>query len=566
MSTNIEKINNINQLMHNIGIPKNARFNIIFHLLKKCINGDTSIKDPVLKEIKKIIDEFDLTNTELSQELFIVFGNTFCRTKFDQYYTPITVSNFIHSVLIQNKKNTIIDPACGTGDLILQYSGKKIFLDIDSETSKLCELNCMINKAENFNVNTCNSLLDHGEWKKTANYVVLNPPFGSRTIIKNKDILNKYELGKNRDKQETAILFVELGMKLLKKHGILFAIIPTGYNGNTSDHINDLREFVKKYKILGIIKLPEFTFKKSGTGVNTTIWVIQNKLVDHDKPYKIFIGNPSKIGYDLYNKNTPKIWKFDNTTGEMIIENGQPVRNNELIVLANRFKCFNHQENIKKLNRKYNKNLDHDYEYVMSDALELFKVKTHFKDFLTLMDDIKANEYVTLGDTYTIKKESHKIVKNKLYRYIAIGNIRDIHSDFVPHNKYGWELPNRAKYKVNQYDILVSKLEGSVSSCIILCEKTSDIIVSNGITVLRRKQKCNTVNDELCNLVYNVMLTNLYQFQQNALATGSTMNSINDVNTKKILIKIPDKKTRKKVKDYINKMIDIRLRKNEFYQ
>ena len=79
------------------------------------------------------------------------------------------------------------------------------------------------------------------------------------------------------------------------------------------------------YRILGLLYLPCNTFKRSGTGVNTSIWIIQRTT---QKINEIFIKNINEIGYVLNKKNTPVKYKVDKTTGDFILDNN----NNKIIV------------------------------------------------------------------------------------------------------------------------------------------------------------------------------------------------------------------------------------------
>jgi type I restriction-modification system DNA methylase subunit len=80
----------------------------------------------------------------------------------------------------------------------------------------------------------------------------------------------------------------------LKENGVLFIILPSGYIGNKNKTYTELRKFILQYKVLGIFELPKNTFKRSGTGVNTALLIIQK--TECKCPYEIFI---SSIEYRL---------------------------------------------------------------------------------------------------------------------------------------------------------------------------------------------------------------------------------------------------------------------------
>jgi type I restriction-modification system DNA methylase subunit len=73
-------------------------------------------------------------------------------------------------------------------------------------------------------------------------------------------------------------------MKLLKEN-VLFIILPSGYIGNKNKTYTELRKFILQYKVLGIFELKN-TFKRSGTGVNTALLIIQK--TECKCPYEIY--------------------------------------------------------------------------------------------------------------------------------------------------------------------------------------------------------------------------------------------------------------------------------------
>ena len=82
-------------------------------------------------------------------------------------------------------------------------------------------------------------------------------------------------------------------------------------------------------------------------------------------------------------------------------------------------------------------------------------------------------------------KKKIEVILNKLYKYIEISNIST--PFYNVKELYGWNLPSRATYKVKKNDILVSRLEGNISYTIISEENTDNIIVSNGLCIIRLK-------------------------------------------------------------------------------
>jgi predicted RNA methylase len=502
---NSKVIANINQLLHNRGIKQEERLNTLISLFEKRKNG---IVDPTFTDILELIDGFDYSDKDLVQELFMLFGSKLTKYRLDQFYTPITISQFINECMEPNKK--AIDPAGGTGDLLLFYNGDKTLWDIDPAVLQLCRFNYELNKQTNYEVACKNSLAEFEESAGTYDYVTMNPPFGSSTTITDKTILSKFELGNGKKKQEIGILFVELGLRLLKPDGILFVIIPAGYAGNINKQFIEMRELLLRNRVIASIELPKNTFKRSGTGVNTYLWIIQKKNSVTDS-YPIFIDSIERIGYNLTKSNTPRLYKIIKETGEQVVENGELVVDNDLDSCLLKLKKFDEDE-VKDENA---------YEYVMSNMLtsSILDVKRYSKSYTTVVNRMKNEGAVKINTLVKIITATTKIEPTKKYKYIDIGEISSPMYSYK--DLYGWELPSRAKYTLKKYDILISKLEGTLSYCVIL-DDADNYISTNGVAVLRPNNK-----NALYTLFASVIKKD-FAIQHKAYLTGSIMASLGD--------------------------------------
>ena len=85
------------------------------------------------------------------------------------------------------------------------------------------------------------------------------------------------------------------------------------------------------FRILGIIQLPQNTFSRSGTGVSTSLIIIQKQKVEvkGNSNYNIYIKKIENIGYILNKKNTP--YKYKKQNGKIIIKDGKPILDNDLV-------------------------------------------------------------------------------------------------------------------------------------------------------------------------------------------------------------------------------------------
>ncbi len=523
---NSKLINQINQLFHNKGVKQEERFNTLIILLEKNKNN---IPDEKFNDIITLINSLDYTNCDLIQEIFMTVGSKYTKFNLDQFYTPLTIAKFISRFMEIGDDKSAIDPAGGTGDLLLFYKGNKTVWDIDENALKLCKFNYDLNRQSNYNLVCKNSLESYESSESTYSYSVMNPPFGSNTVITDENILNKFELGKGKKKQEIGILFLELGLKLLKENGILFIIVPSGYVGNGNKTCSEMRDLILKNRLIASISLPENTFKRSGTGVNTYLLIIQKKTTEDKQPYNMLISNLNNIGYNLTKKDTPLKYKIVKETGQTIFDDkGKPVLDNDLDDLYDSFCSFVNDNSILGI-KTINTHSEYGYEYINKGSLTLniLDIKRYLQSYLDVVDNLKSSGAVKLNSLCEIITTTTKIDKKKLYKYI---DISEINSPLYGYKSlYGWELPSRAKYTLKKYDILVSKLEGTMSYCVIL-DDNDNYISTNGVSVIRP----NNIN-ALYILISNIMSSN-FRNQHNAYLTGSIMASLSDDDISEFLI------------------------------
>jgi len=496
-------INEINQLLHNNGIPKQSRINYIINLLN--VNHS---EENVIKKLLERIKIQNNHNPEFMQKLYMLLGEKCIKQDLDQYYTPINISKFIKNVLLIKDDSRLLEPASGTGDLAILLENAFIdFVDISPEVTKLLKINLNLRgfKEEKYSITTEDSLKCYKK-EKLYDFCLLNPPFGKKSVLDDISTLKNYKLGDKKTKVELGKLFIEYSLERLNKNGILIAIIPSGYLTNQS--CKDLRELIiNNYRIIGVIELPEQTFKQSGTGVDTSIIIIENIKLEN---YNIFIEKLNNI--------------------------------KQLDEIINSFKCFAFKENIEKILK-----IDNNIKYHEMDINDIIKdkyKKINIKEYLLLRNIKKGNSF-NLLDKIIKQKKTKNIDLNKEYIYLDIGQVNKGYYN-IDNKIMGNKLPSRASYLVEENDIIVSKLKGKISFAII-CNDFEKLIVSNGLIVLRFKEEIYRLN------TLKYLFNNNFSEQLNSLTNGSIMASINENDfLEKIYIDKYNEEELNNIKEYIN--------------
>jgi type I restriction enzyme M protein len=508
-------LENINQYLHNEGVIQNDRLKILFNVLHNKL--ETNIEN----HIYAMLEESLYSKNEIFQRIYMLFGSEQFKQKLDQFYTPSTIGEFINSLLLENK--CVIDPACGTGDLLINYNSHDLHMwDISPSVLELAEFNFKFRGKDAYNIREIDTLLNYSDSNNKFDYCILNPPFGTKTIVSNKELLDKYFLGKNMKKQEQGVLFIERSMNLLNDDGILFVILPNGYLGNNS-HKNLRKYIIDNFRLLAIIEMPDNTFTRSGTGVSTSILIIQKRIMKKD--YEIFIKIIDNIGYDLSKKNTPLKFK-KKLNGEYAYDtNNVPIILSDFPDTKNEIISFFNSNNITNIKRD---NKDTNYDFVnCSDLIDLnFSPRLYYRKYKNIIEHCISQQYIKVKDLVSKTNFTFTKEPTSSYNYIDISCVKKCMYEYKEY--YGNELPDRAKYITKKNDIIVSRLKGKSLTFTILHE--DNLIVSNGFTVLRAK------SEELAIILF----ANLFQeetfIQHRSLLTGSIMESISDSDFTEIYI------------------------------
>lgn len=215
-----------------------------------------------------------------------------------QFYTPAEVSRIMASVIginkAKNQRETIYDPTCGSGSLLLKAhasakaaTGFDLAIygqEIDNATAALSRMNMLIHNsagAEIKNNNTLSSpeFLDSKTGGlKTFDYVVANPPFSVKSwtigVNTGSDPFKRFEYGVPPEKNGDYAFLLHI-LASLKSTGKSAVILPHGvlFRGNAEGMIR--KEIVKRGYIKGIIGLPANLFY--GTGIPACVIVIDKE-------------------------------------------------------------------------------------------------------------------------------------------------------------------------------------------------------------------------------------------------------------------------------------------------
>lgn len=339
-----------------------------------------------------------------------------------QFFTPDRIKEFMIEILDPQVGNLIIDPAFGSGGfLVLSY--KRLLESIkgsnwnqskkDDEKMKLsseylygveinprleiaCKTNMYLHGDGRTKIYRGDGLLNTEDVEEGKfDIVVTNPPFGAK--VENEEILNKFDLGIKRNKQQSEVLFLERCVKLAKPEtGKIGIVLPESILMNTT--FQPVRDWLdQNVTIDAIFKMPSYAFSPSGaTGIQTSlVFMTRKKPTSFD--YKIFMGNVTKISFDANNR--PDADHFPNAAW--------------------------HYREFKAKNKEM---FDNENFYVIKrNDGELLSVNFYKPKYLKLLKKIRKEKFLKIEDI--LKKEKYSIVDGPFGTQL---HVSDYKSEGVP--------------------------------------------------------------------------------------------------------------------------------------
>ena len=319
-----------------------------------------------------------------------------------EFFTPRNVMRMVVDMVNPKIGEKVLDSSCGTGGFLVtamthvmnqlkdefskqiglpyeqwDYNNKKAYqdrvsemaaqnyfgFDINPDLVKATKMNMVMNNDGSGNILQTNSLLPPHEWTEDfrtklaaalnvkkediRNYksleffdiIVTNPPFGSKIPIKDKNILEQFELAhiwendkktnswKKTDRLQSSvppeILFIERCTQFLVPGGRMGIVLPDSILG--SPGLGYIREWlIRNHRIVASVDLHADTFQPRN-GTQTSVLFLQKKTREEkDKEektgymadYKIFMSVVDKIGHDK--RGTP-IFKRDKEGNEILV-------------------------------------------------------------------------------------------------------------------------------------------------------------------------------------------------------------------------------------------------------
>jgi type I restriction enzyme M protein len=283
------------------------------------------LPDAKIVDVVRVLQTIAFTRTDIDsigQAFEQFFGSVF-RGGLGQYFTMRPLARFVVAALRINADDYVFDPTCGSGGFLLEallqvwhqidrdfrgqqqvdrikydFAHNQVYgVEIHDILSRICKINLLLHHDGHTNVEAGRSVLDSSFSSIRLNpprskfsKIVGNPPFGSE--VQEGDLeqlgenhLANFEVARGLRKVESEQVILERTVELLEPGGECGLVLPDGLFNNQGELSNAVRTrsyLAKNGKILGIISLPDYAFRKSGAQNKTSVLIFR-KFDDHER-------------------------------------------------------------------------------------------------------------------------------------------------------------------------------------------------------------------------------------------------------------------------------------------
>jgi len=516
------------------------------------------------------------TPGDIKGEAFQTFIYRHQRGDRGEFFTPYPIVRLAVEMINPQPSETVIDPACGSGGFLIQTIAKvgRNNLSIDKsayvreyirgiEFNPDVALSAMMRLAFEGGAGTeimcANALVEDERLNNSFDIVLTNPPFGSKGKVEDQRILKTYLLARRWNQttndeweitrtvlfgQSPEILFIEKCLKLLRPGGRMAIVLPDGLLQNVSN--SHIRFWIRSQaKVLGVVSIPQEAFVPYGTGIKTSLLLLQKLPARADQ---IFMARIQKIGYDV--KGQP-IYKRNESGGYIRTSSGMYIVDDDIDEIASAYHRF----------RNGSPETQSELTYAAPATMlnSRLDVEHYHPEDHKLLEQLQANGAKPLGEIADILKETDdfRLASNGDIRYIAISDIDARTMQVVsqqtikPH-----EAPSRATYRVRKGD-LITAISGASTGTMrhataLITEDEDEAICSNGFAVLRNIHGV----DPLFLLAY--MRTEYFLRQVRRLMTGHAIPAISVEDLATVFIPVPSAETQKRISSEIARILDMR--------
>lgn len=276
--------------------------------------GETRDRNTRLKQLLEDFNKIDCRPSHLAgrdtigdaYERLIGWFAAGAGKKAGEFYTPPEVSDLVAMLLKPQEKARILDPACGSGSLLIKV-GRQVGSDnfalfgqeSNGSTWALCKMNMFLHRMDQARIERCDTLrtpkLIENDELMRFDIVVANPPFsldkwGQETA--DKDRFNRFWRGTPPKSRGDYAFISHMIETALEGHGRVGVIVPHGvlFRGGAEGRIR--RKLIEENMLDLVLGLPPNLFY--GTGIPAAILIFDKARKQDDARKNVLFIDASR--------------------------------------------------------------------------------------------------------------------------------------------------------------------------------------------------------------------------------------------------------------------------------
>lgn len=308
-----------------------------------------------------------------------------------QFRTPRHIIRMMVELMKPTPKETICDPACGTGgflvgasdylretyrnDILMNKENRDHYMnhmfhgfDMDRTMLRIGAMNMMTHGVEAPFIEYRDSLSDQNLDTDKYSLILANPPFKG-TLDADSVSANLLKVAKTK---KTELLFLALFIRMLKIGGRCACIVPDGVLFGSSNAHKQIRNvIIEDNRLEAVISMPSGVFKPYA-GVSTGILIF------------------TKTGHG----GTDKVWFYDmKADGYSLDDKRSPVKENDIPDIIERFNHLDKEADRKRTEQSFfvdkKEIVDNDYDLSINKYKEIVYEKVEYPPTSEILADIE---------------------------------------------------------------------------------------------------------------------------------------------------------------------------------
>ncbi len=308
-----------------------------------------------------------------------------------QFRTPRHIIHMMVELMKPSPKETICDPACGTGgflvgasdylrktyrnDILMNKENREHYMnhmfhgfDMDRTMLRIGAMNMMTHGIESPFIEYRDSLSDQNLDTDKYSLILANPPFKG-SLDADSVSANLLKVAKTK---KTELLFLALFIRMLKIGGRCACIVPDGVLfGSSNAHKQIRKAIIEDNRLEAVISMPSGVFKPYA-GVSTGILIF------------------TKTGHG----GTDKVWFYDmKADGYSLDDKRSPIKENDIPDIIERFNHLDKEANRKRTEQSFlvdkKEIVNNNYDLSINKYKEIVYEKVEYPPTSEILADIE---------------------------------------------------------------------------------------------------------------------------------------------------------------------------------